>query len=68
MYTIYSQTEAYTKRKTIDKIIRMCEEGYPTGQIAAAVRLHGSTVSKHIKRYREQKATGRYERPIVECS
>ncbi|MDB4367968.1 helix-turn-helix domain containing protein [Mariniblastus sp.] len=60
------QAEAYTQRKTIDKIIRLYEEGVPTGQIASVVRLHGETVARHIKRYQHQLSTGTLERPIVD--
>lgn len=46
------QAQAYTKRSTIDRIIQLHELNYPTGQIAAAVGLSGSAVSRHIQAYR----------------
>ena len=42
------QSQAYTKRSTIDRIIELHGLAYPTGQIAAAVRLSGATVSRLI--------------------
>lgn len=48
-----SQAQAYTKRSVIDRIIQMHELNYPTGQIAAAVGLSGSAVSRHIQSYRQ---------------
>lgn len=47
------QAQAYTKRSTIDRIIQLHELNYPTGQIAAAVGLSGSAVSRHIQAYRQ---------------
>ena len=38
------QAQAYTKRTTIDRIIELYDEGYPTEQIAAEVCLSGSAV------------------------
>jgi hypothetical protein len=49
------QAQAYTKRSTIDRIVEMYDEGYPTGQIAAAVGLSGSAVSRHIQAHNKQK-------------
>jgi len=48
------QAQAYTKRSTIDQIISLHEDGYPTGQIAAAVQLSGSAVSRHIQAYKQR--------------
>ncbi len=47
------QAQAYTKRSTIERIIQMHELNYPTGQIAAAVGLSGSAVSRHLQAHRE---------------
>ncbi|MCA8994590.1 MAG: helix-turn-helix transcriptional regulator [Planctomycetaceae bacterium] len=47
------QAQAYTKRSVVDRIIQLHELNYPTGQIAAAVGLSGSTVSRHIQSYRQ---------------
>jgi hypothetical protein len=49
------QAQAYTKRSVIDRIVEMYDEGYPTGQIAAAVGLSGSAVSRHIQAHNKQK-------------
>lgn len=49
------QAQAYTKRSIIDRIVEMYDEGYPTGQIAAAVGLSGSAVSRHIQAHNQQK-------------
>lgn len=48
------QAQAYTKRSTIERIIQMHELNYPTGQIAAAVGLSGSAVSRHLQAHRER--------------
>ena len=49
------QAEAYTQRKTIDKIIRLHLDGVFAGQIASVVRLHGSTVARHITDFERQR-------------
>ena len=49
------QAQAYTKRSTIERIVEMYEDGYFTGQIAAAVGLSGSAVSRHIQTHNKQK-------------
>jgi hypothetical protein len=49
-----AQAQAYTKRSTIDRVIELYDDNYPMGQIAAAVGLSGSAVSRHIQAYREQ--------------
>ncbi len=47
------QSQAYTKRSIVDRIIRLHNDGYPTGQIAATVGLSGSATSRHIQRHKE---------------
>jgi len=49
------QAQAYTKRSTIDRIAEMHDERYPTGQIAVAVGMSDSAVSRHIQVYSKQK-------------
>lgn len=48
------QSQAYTRRSTIERIVDMFEAGYPTGQIAAAVGLSGAAVSRHLQQHRER--------------
>lgn len=49
------QPQAYTKRSVIERIIQLHEEGYPTGQIAAAVGVSGQTASRHIQKHLQQR-------------
>lgn len=51
------QTQAYTKRSVLERIIQLYEEGYPTGQIAAAVGVSGQTASRHIQKHLQQLLT-----------
>lgn len=50
------QAQAYTSRKAIERIIQLHKEGYPTGQIARAIGVSGTTASRHIQAYLEQQA------------
>ncbi len=45
------QSQAYTKRSTVDRIVELHEAGVFPGQIAAAVGLTGEAVSRHIRRH-----------------
>lgn len=51
------QPQAYTKRSVIERIIALHEQGFFTGQIAAAVGLSGQTVSRHIRQYQERQSS-----------
>jgi hypothetical protein len=48
------QLQAYTKKSTIERAIKLHEEGMMTGQIAASLGLSGVTVSRYIREHREQ--------------
>ncbi|MDB5342016.1 MAG: Resolvase helix-turn-helix domain protein [Schlesneria sp.] len=45
------QTQAYTKRSVIERIIELHEQGQPTDKIAAAVGVSGQTVSRHVQQH-----------------
>jgi hypothetical protein len=44
------QPQAYTKRKTIDRIYQLHDDGHSKGEIAAAVGVSAETVQRHIKK------------------
>ena len=48
------QPQAYTKRSTIDRIIELHQQGYPTGQIASGLHVSKATASRHIQRYNQR--------------
>ncbi|WP_146506101.1 hypothetical protein [Rubinisphaera italica] len=47
------QPQAYTKRSTIDRIIELHQQGYPTGQIASGLQVSKATASRHIQRHNQ---------------
>lgn len=49
------QSQAYTKRSQIDRIIQLYNEGFVTEQIAAAVGVSGQTVSRHVQLYLQRR-------------
>lgn len=55
------QPQTYTKRSVIERIIAFHEQGFFTGQIAAAVGLSGQTVSRHIQQYQERQSSAATE-------